>query len=166
MNELLFCSGMPMCGRITVFLIRRRVETCLSREHRKKSCKQKSFTGQCWSRVPRSGGSRPKPSRKRRRCWRQDEVTGMRWGNWSTWSSMPSSRLKTSECANQSLEIPEEYPFVAAVSASKKHDFTKESRENVVLLSGLGVVGDAHCGARVQHLYDIARPPTRPNLPA
>jgi MOSC domain-containing protein YiiM len=88
----------------------------------------------------------------------------MRWGNWSTWSSMPSSRLKTSECANQSLEIPEEYPFVAAVSASKKHDFTKESRENVVLLSGLGVVGDAHCGARVQHLYDMARHPTRPNL--
>ena len=61
-------------------------------------------------------------------------------------------------------EIPEEYPFVAAVSASKKHDFTKESREDVVLLSGLGVVGDAHCGARVQHLYDMARHPTRPNL--
>jgi MOSC domain-containing protein YiiM len=60
--------------------------------------------------------------------------------------------------------IPKKFPFVAAVSASKKHDFTKESREDVVLLSGLGVVEDAHCGACVQHLYDIARHPTRPNL--
>jgi len=59
---------------------------------------------------------------------------------------------------------PEESYFVAAVSASTKHDFIKEGREDIVLLSGLGVVGDAHCGARVQHLYDIARHPARPNL--
>jgi MOSC domain-containing protein YiiM len=59
---------------------------------------------------------------------------------------------------------PEHSSFVAAVSASKKHGFIKESREDIVLLSGLSVVGDAHCGARVQHLYDIARHPARPNL--
>jgi len=29
---------------------------------------------------------------------------------------------------------------------------------------GLGIQGDAHCGAYVQHLYDIARDPSRPNL--
>jgi MOSC domain-containing protein YiiM len=66
-------------------------------------------------------------------------------------------------CQPKPIE-PKEYPFVAAVSASKKHGFTKESREDVMLLSGLGVVGDAHCGARVQHLYDMARHPSRPNL--
>ena len=33
-----------------------------------------------------------------------------------------------------------------------------------MLLSGLGVVGDAHCGARVQHVYDMTRHPTRSNL--
>ena len=67
-------------------------------------------------------------------------------------------------CQPKPPVIPQEFPFVAAVSATNKHDFTKEGREEVVLLSGLGVVGDAHCGARVQHVYDMTRHPTRSNL--
>jgi MOSC domain-containing protein YiiM len=35
---------------------------------------------------------------------------------------------------------------------------------NITLLAGLGVAGDAHCGANVQHLYAKARNPARPNL--
>jgi hypothetical protein len=76
----------------------------------------------------------------------------------------PTVASRTFRKPTKAPVIPKKFSFVAAVSASKKHDFTKESREDVVLLSGLGVVGNAHCGARVQHLYDMARHPTRPNL--
>ena len=57
-----------------------------------------------------------------------------------------------------------ELPFVVAVSAAETHKFTKENRESIILLPGLGVAGDAHCGAHVRHLYDRARNPMRPNL--
>ena len=57
-----------------------------------------------------------------------------------------------------------ELPFVVAVSAAETHKFTKENRESITLLPGLGVAGDAHCGAHVRHLYDRARNPMRPNL--
>jgi MOSC domain-containing protein YiiM len=55
-------------------------------------------------------------------------------------------------------------PLVVAVSAVKKHGFSKATTNNITLLAGLGVAGDAHCGAYVQHLYDKARNPARPNL--
>jgi len=34
----------------------------------------------------------------------------------------------------------------------------------IMLLAGLGIAGDAHSGAYVQHLYDRAVDPTRRNL--
>jgi MOSC domain-containing protein YiiM len=55
-------------------------------------------------------------------------------------------------------------PCVVAVAAAKKHAFRKQTRKAITLMAGLGVEGDAHCGARVQHLYDKARDPSRPNL--
>lgn len=55
-------------------------------------------------------------------------------------------------------------PYVAAVAAAKKHTFRKEATSTITLMLGLGVQGDAHCGACVQHLYDKARDPARPNL--
>ena len=33
-----------------------------------------------------------------------------------------------------------------------------------VLVEGLGVDGDAHAGATVQHLWDMQKDPTKPNL--
>ncbi len=33
-----------------------------------------------------------------------------------------------------------------------------------MLVEGLGVEGDAHNGVTVQHLWDIQRDPTKPNL--
>jgi MOSC domain-containing protein YiiM len=57
-----------------------------------------------------------------------------------------------------------EAAIVAAVAAGKKHRFSKEIQSTITLLAGLGVEGDAHCGAYVQHLYDQAKDPTRPNL--
>ncbi len=53
---------------------------------------------------------------------------------------------------------------VVAVSASAAHDVRKDHREVIRLVEGLGVEGDAHLGATVQHLSRIRRDPTVPNL--
>jgi len=53
---------------------------------------------------------------------------------------------------------------VIAVSAGSSHTFSKCTREHIRLLSGLGVVGDAHLGTTVQHRSRVARDPTQPNL--
>ena len=44
-------------------------------------------------------------------------------------------------------------PCVQAVCVSPRHGFSKRPQSSVKLLAGLGVEGDAHCGATVQHLY-------------
>ncbi len=41
---------------------------------------------------------------------------------------------------------------------------SKVNRDRIRLLTGLGVEGDVHMGATVQHRSRIARDPTRPNL--
>lgn len=53
---------------------------------------------------------------------------------------------------------------VVAVSASRGHHFSKETRASIVLEKGLGVAGDAHRGACVQHRSRVARDPFQPNL--
>ncbi len=52
---------------------------------------------------------------------------------------------------------------ILAVSRAEEHGFSKEPRESIKLLAGLGVEGDAHAGKTVQHLYQIKRDPTQPN---
>lgn len=53
---------------------------------------------------------------------------------------------------------------VAAVSSRATHDISKENRDAIRLLEGLGVEGDAHCGTTVQHRSRVAKDPTQPNL--
>lgn len=53
---------------------------------------------------------------------------------------------------------------VAAVHRAGGHAFSKVSRDSIRLVAGLGVAGDAHAGATVQHLSRVARDPTAPNL--
>ena len=55
-------------------------------------------------------------------------------------------------------------PVVASVHLSPVHKFSKPAQLGIRLLQGLGVEGDAHCGATVQHRYDKSRRPTSPNL--
>jgi hypothetical protein len=55
-------------------------------------------------------------------------------------------------------------PSVVTVAASNKHNFRKEERNAIRLIAGHGVQEDAHCGLYVQHLYDKAKDPARPNL--
>jgi len=53
---------------------------------------------------------------------------------------------------------------VLAVAAHAEHEFSKPLRAEIHLLEGLGVEGDAHCGATVRHRSCVARDPTQPNL--
>ena len=54
--------------------------------------------------------------------------------------------------------------FVEAVALSNRHGFSKDLAPRIRLLKGLGVEGDAHAGACVQHRSRVARDPTQPNL--
>lgn len=54
--------------------------------------------------------------------------------------------------------------IVASVSCSPGHRFSKERKDVIRLIAGLGVEGDAHRGATVQHRSRVARDPTQPNL--
>lgn len=51
-----------------------------------------------------------------------------------------------------------------SVSRDSAHRFSKPTVDAVTLVAGLGVEGDAHFGATVQHLSRVRRDPTQPNL--
>ncbi len=53
---------------------------------------------------------------------------------------------------------------VAAVNASPVHGFSKQGRESIRLLAGLGVEGDAHAGESTRHRYLVKKDPGRRNL--
>ncbi|MBS4192754.1 MOSC domain-containing protein [Bacillus sp. FJAT-49705] len=53
---------------------------------------------------------------------------------------------------------------VIAVSLSDKHTFSKENRQSIKLVKGLGVEGDAHYGSTVKHRSRVAQNPNQPNL--
>lgn len=53
---------------------------------------------------------------------------------------------------------------VVSVSAGPGHSFNKTPAPEITLLAGLGVAGDAHCGATVRHRSRVAADPLQPNL--
>lgn len=53
---------------------------------------------------------------------------------------------------------------VLGVHRDERHRFSKPSRDEITLLAGLGVEGDAHSGRTVQHRSRVARTPGAPNL--
>lgn len=53
---------------------------------------------------------------------------------------------------------------VVAVSRSPRHRFSKDAVDSVLLVEGLGVEGDAHAGAMVQHRSRKRWSPHLPNL--
>jgi MOSC domain-containing protein YiiM len=55
-------------------------------------------------------------------------------------------------------------PVVVAVHRDVEHRFSKPTVDAITLRTGLGVEGDAHCGATVQHRSRVAREPTAANL--
>ncbi len=53
---------------------------------------------------------------------------------------------------------------VEAVSRDGAHRFSKNVVDQIELLAGIGVAGDAHSGVTVQHRSRVAADPTQPNL--
>ena len=53
---------------------------------------------------------------------------------------------------------------VVAVSASRRHAFSKTPQLFIELRAGLGVDGDAHAGVTVKHRSRVAKDPSQPNL--
>ncbi|MEL7978173.1 MOSC domain-containing protein [Isoptericola sp. F-RaC21] len=53
---------------------------------------------------------------------------------------------------------------VVSVHASAVHGFSKPAVDEVVLVEGVGVAGDAHAGVTVQHRSRVARDPSLPNV--
>lgn len=54
--------------------------------------------------------------------------------------------------------------WVGAVCAGARHGLGKDIEACISLREGLGVEGDAHFGATVQHRSRVARDPSQPNL--
>lgn len=55
-------------------------------------------------------------------------------------------------------------PAGSGGSRDGNHRFSKPVVEEIVLLAGVGVQGDAHPGATVRHRSRVAADPSRPNL--
>lgn len=55
-------------------------------------------------------------------------------------------------------------PRILCVSRDDAHRFSKRPQPRIRLLAGLGVEGDAHAGATVQHRSRVARDPSQANL--
>lgn len=53
---------------------------------------------------------------------------------------------------------------VKAVSKSPSHTMSKPNSQNIVLIKGEGIEGDAHRGTTVKHRSRVAADPTQPNL--
>ena len=53
---------------------------------------------------------------------------------------------------------------VIAVAAAAGHAFSKPVLDEITLLAGLGVEGDAHCGVTVKHRSRVKANPDQPNL--
>ncbi len=53
---------------------------------------------------------------------------------------------------------------VVSVHSSVEHSFGKPARDEITLIAGLGVDGDAHSGTQVKHRSRVRADPTQPNL--
>jgi hypothetical protein len=53
---------------------------------------------------------------------------------------------------------------VAALAFDSGHHFSKSTRDNMKLVVGHGIEGDAHAGSFVRHRYLVRRQPRLPNL--
>lgn len=53
---------------------------------------------------------------------------------------------------------------IVALHSDGEHGFSKQAAEEVELIAGVGVAGDAHAGPLVQHRSRVAASPDQPNL--
>jgi MOSC domain-containing protein YiiM len=74
--------------------------------------------------------------------------------------------LYLQRCVNLVTRHPTAPKFgtVLSVAVSSNHVFSKPPVESITLLANLGVEGDCHCGATVQHRSRLHIKPAPPNL--
>jgi hypothetical protein len=60
--------------------------------------------------------------------------------------------------------VPPASGSVTAVALHPEHAFAKTVCDEIELVAGMGVRGDAHYGAAVKHRSRVAKDPSRPNL--
>ena len=53
---------------------------------------------------------------------------------------------------------------VLAVHRDAEHNFSKQPVDQIRIIKGLGIEGDAHAGEKVQHLSRVRANPNQPNL--
>jgi MOSC domain-containing protein YiiM len=90
-------------------------------------------------------------------CFGQRAVS-RRFGTTGTRSSKPPLRRHHGEMDGMV------FGEVGSVHRSAVHGFSKAPVTEVELIAGLGVAGDAHCRATVQHRSRVAVDPGQPNL--
>ena len=56
------------------------------------------------------------------------------------------------------------HPTIISLSRDNEHNFSKPPVDQLTLLAGLGIEGDAHAGRTVQHLSRMAKEPNAANL--
>jgi MOSC domain-containing protein YiiM len=54
--------------------------------------------------------------------------------------------------------------MVLATSSNPRHDFSKQPKPSLTLITNEGIEGDAHRGTTTQHVYLKRKNPTQPNL--
>jgi len=54
--------------------------------------------------------------------------------------------------------------IVHSLSISEQHTFSKNVLDEVEVIAGIGIKGDAHAGKTVKHRSRVAKDPTQPNL--
>ncbi|MEO0368460.1 MAG: MOSC domain-containing protein [Pseudomonadota bacterium] len=59
---------------------------------------------------------------------------------------------------------PQPAASVVAVCTSPEHRFSKQAVDQIELVAGEGVVGDAHAGVKVKHRSRVRKNPDQPNL--
>ena len=57
-----------------------------------------------------------------------------------------------------------DWSAVSAVHRDEQHNFSKQPADQIRIIAGLGVEGDAHAGETVQHLSRVRADPRQPNL--
>ena len=74
----------------------------------------------------------------------------------------PKDTFRIGIAVDIAFEIAKEE--IVAVASDDAHRFSKVLREEIVLVEGWGVEGDAHAGTTVKHRSRVARDPDEPNL--
>lgn len=77
---------------------------------------------------------------------------------------MPATGHPAAGTGWQNRGVSSERPSVVSVHLAARHRFSKVPAEQIQLLEGLGVEGDAHAGATVQHRSRRRWNPELPNL--